>query len=186
MFIESSIGIVALKPPTVGQIISRVWPVNDPFLAQQLQTTPWVEIFHSKPVWAIIIANFCRSWTFYLLLISQPMYFKQVFHFDVEAVRVVTTSAETNLDSSSLVFWEHFPTCVWHSWCQSAAIWPTTYALLANWRQLTSGRFSIVAASEWKPCFCCWSAAPPALSSLSSHSLWPSASPDSPSQVITK
>ncbi|XP_054153828.1 vesicular glutamate transporter 1-like [Oppia nitens] len=65
VFIENSIGIVNLKPPT-------------------LQTTPWVEIFKSMPVWAIIAANFCRSWTFYLLLISQPMYFKEVFNFDVE------------------------------------------------------------------------------------------------------
>ncbi|CAG2167172.1 unnamed protein product [Oppiella nova] len=65
VFIENSIGVVNQKPPT-------------------LQTTPWVEIFKSPPVYAIIIANFCRSWTFYLLLISQPMYFKEVFKFDVE------------------------------------------------------------------------------------------------------
>jgi len=58
----------------------------------QLQTTPWVEIIKSPPVYAIIIANFCRSWTFYLLLISQPMYFKEVFHFDVEKVRVISLS----------------------------------------------------------------------------------------------
>lgn len=64
-YIESAIGFVASKPPT-------------------LQTTPWSAIFHSMPVYAIIIANFCRSWTFYLLLISQPMYFKEVFNFDVE------------------------------------------------------------------------------------------------------
>ncbi|XP_017492785.1 PREDICTED: vesicular glutamate transporter 2.2-like, partial [Rhagoletis zephyria] len=63
-YIESSIGVVAFKPPT-------------------LKTTPWSQIFHSSPVYAIIIANFCRSWTFYLLLISQPMYFKEVFNFDV-------------------------------------------------------------------------------------------------------
>ena len=55
-------------------------------LRAQLQTTPWSAIFHSMPVYAIIIANFCRSWTFYLLLISQPMYFKEVFNFDVEKV----------------------------------------------------------------------------------------------------
>lgn len=64
-YIEESIGTVSHKPPT-------------------LQTTPWAAIFTSAPVYAIIIANFCRSWTFYLLLISQPMYFKEVFHFDVD------------------------------------------------------------------------------------------------------
>ncbi|UXI19258.1 hypothetical protein NH340_JMT05201 [Sarcoptes scabiei] len=65
VYIESSLGPVTSKPPT-------------------LQSTPWAMIFHSMPVYAIIIANFCRSWTFYLLLISQPMYFKEVFDFDVE------------------------------------------------------------------------------------------------------
>ncbi|KAH7641862.1 vesicular glutamate transporter 2.2-like [Dermatophagoides farinae] len=64
-YIENSLGPVTSKPPT-------------------LHSTPWGEIFHSMPVYAIIIANFCRSWTFYLLLISQPMYFKEVFNFDVE------------------------------------------------------------------------------------------------------
>jgi ACS family sodium-dependent inorganic phosphate cotransporter-like MFS transporter 6/7/8 len=64
-YIEESIGTVSHAPPT-------------------LKTTPWKAIFSSPPVYAIIIANFCRSWTFYLLLISQPMYFKEVFHFDVD------------------------------------------------------------------------------------------------------
>jgi ACS family sodium-dependent inorganic phosphate cotransporter-like MFS transporter 6/7/8 len=39
------------------------------------------------PVYAIIVANFCRSWTFYLLIVSQPKYFKDVFEMDVESVR---------------------------------------------------------------------------------------------------
>lgn len=64
-YIEEAIGAVSHAPPT-------------------LWTTPWKAIFMSMPVYAIIIANFCRSWTFYLLLISQPMYFKEVFHFDVK------------------------------------------------------------------------------------------------------
>lgn len=64
-YIEEAIGPVTLAPPT-------------------LRTTPWKAIFTSMPVYAIIIANFCRSWTFYLLLISQPMYFKEVFKYDVD------------------------------------------------------------------------------------------------------
>jgi ACS family sodium-dependent inorganic phosphate cotransporter-like MFS transporter 6/7/8 len=64
-YIEDAIGVVSHKPPTFA-------------------TTPWKAIFTSMPVYAIIIANFCRSWTFYLLLISQPMYFKEVFHFEVD------------------------------------------------------------------------------------------------------
>ena len=46
-------------------------------------TTPWAKVFTSMPVWAIIIANFARSWTFYLLLITQPKYFKEVFNMSL-------------------------------------------------------------------------------------------------------
>ena len=38
------------------------------------------------PVYAIIVANFCRSWTFYLLLISQPAYFEEVFGLPISKV----------------------------------------------------------------------------------------------------
>ncbi|ESO86939.1 hypothetical protein LOTGIDRAFT_128007 [Lottia gigantea] len=45
--------------------------------------TPWLKFFTSMPVYAIMVANFCRSWTFYLLIISQPTYFLKVFRFEV-------------------------------------------------------------------------------------------------------
>nr|NP_001122357.1 vesicular glutamate transporter [Ciona intestinalis]BAF81885.1 vesicular glutamate transporter [Ciona intestinalis] len=45
--------------------------------------TPWKKFLTSLPVWAIIVANFCRSWTFYLLIISQPAYFEQVLKYDI-------------------------------------------------------------------------------------------------------
>lgn len=48
--------------------------------------TPWRQFFTSMPVYAIIVANFCRSWTFYLLLISQPAYFEEVFGFEISKV----------------------------------------------------------------------------------------------------
>lgn len=47
---------------------------------------PWRKFFTSMPVYAIIVANFCRSWTFYLLLISQPAYFEEVFGFEISKV----------------------------------------------------------------------------------------------------
>ncbi|XP_015420937.1 PREDICTED: vesicular glutamate transporter 1 [Myotis davidii] len=47
---------------------------------------PWRRFFTSMPVYAIIVANFCRSWTFYLLLISQPAYFEEVFGFEISKV----------------------------------------------------------------------------------------------------
>ncbi|XP_074604062.1 uncharacterized protein LOC141857462 [Brevipalpus obovatus] len=61
MYIEESIGNVSQTQPT-------------------LRSTPWKKIFTSMPVHAIIVANFCRSWTFYLLLTKQPEFFKVVFH----------------------------------------------------------------------------------------------------------
>jgi ACS family sodium-dependent inorganic phosphate cotransporter-like MFS transporter 6/7/8 len=45
--------------------------------------TPWKAFFTSWPVYAIIVANFCRSWSFYLMIITQPKYFEDAFHFDV-------------------------------------------------------------------------------------------------------
>nr|AHB51762.1 vesicular glutamate transporter [Schmidtea mediterranea]AKN21524.1 slc17a-1 [Schmidtea mediterranea] len=35
---------------------------------------PWRRIFTSMPVYAIIVANFARSWSFYLLIIKTPKY----------------------------------------------------------------------------------------------------------------
>ncbi|CAG7830817.1 unnamed protein product, partial [Allacma fusca] len=64
LYIEKSIGPVSSTVPNV-------------------KTTPWNAIFHSMPVYAIIVANFCRSWTFYLLLLSQPTYFREEFKFSV-------------------------------------------------------------------------------------------------------
>lgn len=55
------------------------------FLLQKFNT-PWKAFFTSMPVYAIIVANFCRSWTFYLLLISQPAYFEEVFGFEISKV----------------------------------------------------------------------------------------------------
>ncbi|KAI6188437.1 putative vesicular glutamate transporter eat-4 [Aphelenchoides besseyi] len=41
-------------------------------------TIPWKAILTSKPVYAIIVANFARSWTFYLLLQNQLTYMRDV------------------------------------------------------------------------------------------------------------
>ncbi|CAF3735267.1 unnamed protein product [Rotaria sp. Silwood1] len=44
---------------------------------------PWRCFFTSKPVWAIIVANFCRSWSFYLLINSQAEYFREALDYNV-------------------------------------------------------------------------------------------------------
>ncbi|UYV73767.1 SLC17A6 [Cordylochernes scorpioides] len=70
IYIENSLGNITHITPT-------------------LKTTPWKAIFSSMPVWAIIIANFCRSWTFYMLLLSQPTYFKMVFHLNLDTSGII-------------------------------------------------------------------------------------------------
>jgi len=64
LYIEKSIGDTKSAAPTIF-------------------TTPWLSVFTCLPVWAIIVANFARSWTFYLLLITQPKYFKEVYNMNV-------------------------------------------------------------------------------------------------------
>ncbi|CAI4228914.1 unnamed protein product [Auanema sp. JU1783] len=63
-FIEDSIGTVSNSHPTFFSI-------------------PWKAILTSKPVWAIIVANFARSWTFYLLLQNQLTYMKDVLDLNI-------------------------------------------------------------------------------------------------------
>uniref|UniRef100_A0A914DXN0 Major facilitator superfamily (MFS) profile domain-containing protein n=1 Tax=Acrobeloides nanus TaxID=290746 RepID=A0A914DXN0_9BILA len=46
-------------------------------------TVPWKAILTSKPVYAIIVANFARSWTFYLLLQNQLTYMKEVLDINI-------------------------------------------------------------------------------------------------------
>ncbi|KAE9415051.1 hypothetical protein Angca_009018, partial [Angiostrongylus cantonensis] len=48
-----------------------------------LTTIPWKSILFSLPVWAITISNFCRSWTFFLLLSNQLTYMRDVLHLDI-------------------------------------------------------------------------------------------------------
>ena len=62
-------------------------------VCSQWSGTPWRQFFTSMPVWAIIVANFCRSWTFYLLIISQPTYFEQVFGMDISKVSAEAAAA---------------------------------------------------------------------------------------------
>nr|CAD7451867.1 unnamed protein product [Timema tahoe] len=48
-----------------------------------MATTPWRCFFTSMPVYAIIVANFCRSWNFYLLVLFQASYLKNTFHLAI-------------------------------------------------------------------------------------------------------
>lgn len=51
-----------------------------------LRNTPWHSFFTSMPVYAIIVANFCRSWNFYLLVLFQSQYLHTTFDLKIEQV----------------------------------------------------------------------------------------------------
>lgn len=93
-YIEDAIGESAgfLNPLQVWPCASQMSLTNKHNLIMSLPSyrqkfkTPWRHFFTSMPVYAIIVANFCRSWTFYLLLISQPAYFEEVFGFEISKV----------------------------------------------------------------------------------------------------
>lgn len=51
-----------------------------------MATTPWCDILRSKPVIAIIVASFCRSWNFYMIVLYQSDYLKQLFKFETAEV----------------------------------------------------------------------------------------------------
>lgn len=54
-----------------------------------IATTPFREIFHSMPVYAIIVANFCRSYNFYMLTIYQSAYLHHRFGYEIETAGFV-------------------------------------------------------------------------------------------------
>ncbi|OZC09480.1 hypothetical protein X798_03437 [Onchocerca flexuosa] len=56
-----------------------------------LTTIPWKEILLSLPVWAIVISNFCRSWTFFLLLGNQLTYMKDVLHLEIQSGGLISS-----------------------------------------------------------------------------------------------
>lgn len=65
IFIEESIG-------ETSSLATKMWI-----------TPPWKSFLTSMPVWAIIIANFCRSWSFYLLIIDQAEYFREALGYNL-------------------------------------------------------------------------------------------------------
>uniref|UniRef100_A0A336M060 CSON006318 protein n=1 Tax=Culicoides sonorensis TaxID=179676 RepID=A0A336M060_CULSO len=54
-----------------------------------IATTPFKEIFRSMPVYAIIVANFCRSWNFYMLVLYQSAYLNRSFDYKIEEAGLV-------------------------------------------------------------------------------------------------
>lgn len=55
-----------------------------------LSTTPFQEIARSKPVHAIVVANFCRSWNFYMLVMYQSKFMEKRFHFKTSEAGIIS------------------------------------------------------------------------------------------------
>lgn len=55
-----------------------------------ITTTPFEEIAKSKPVYAIVVANFCRSWNFYMLVLYQSKFMERKFGFNTSEAGTVS------------------------------------------------------------------------------------------------
>ena len=49
---------------------------------------PWKSIVTSPPVWALLLANFTRSWVFATMVTEIPQYFADVFRLNVATVLI--------------------------------------------------------------------------------------------------
>uniref|UniRef100_A0A1I8HQ19 MFS domain-containing protein n=1 Tax=Macrostomum lignano TaxID=282301 RepID=A0A1I8HQ19_9PLAT len=67
-----------------------------------ISTAPWLKIFTSMPVYAIIVANFVRNWTFYLMITEPTKYFDDVFGYGMSKLEP-TPKAETCFNHAAKV-----------------------------------------------------------------------------------
>ncbi|XP_055385994.1 vesicular glutamate transporter 1 [Condylostylus longicornis] len=70
--------------PELKYIEKSLGEVSTHTTMPSLKTTPWNEMMRSMPVYAIIVANFCRSWNFYLLVLYQSAFLNHKFGYKVE------------------------------------------------------------------------------------------------------
>nr|CAI5869702.1 unnamed protein product [Callosobruchus analis] len=64
----------------LNYIESSLGGTQQHYVTPTLTNTPWKSFFTSLPCYAIFVANFCRSWNFYLLVLFQASYFKDAFN----------------------------------------------------------------------------------------------------------
>ncbi|KAG4072849.1 hypothetical protein HA402_002592 [Bradysia odoriphaga] len=78
------------KHPTIdGFELNYIEKALGKSVHQAMPSIPWRHIIRSAPFIAIVVANFCRSWNFYMLVLYQSAYLKQVFAFDIAEAGVV-------------------------------------------------------------------------------------------------
>lgn len=90
-------------------IESSLGEQGHPQVIPTISNAPWKAFFTSMPCYAIFVANFCRSWNFYLLVLFQTQYFREIYDIDVEKV----TKNENHQQTFKTDFLEHL------SWCTS-------------------------------------------------------------------
>lgn len=75
------------KHPTISieelKYIEKSLGASTQMAMPTIATTPWGSIIRSTPVYAIIIANFCRSWNFYMLVNYQTPFLKRMFNISL-------------------------------------------------------------------------------------------------------
>ncbi|XP_044254276.1 vesicular glutamate transporter 1 isoform X2 [Tribolium madens] len=74
----------AIDPKELYYIENSLGSTNQNYVTPNISNTPWKTFFTSLPCYAIFVANFCRSWNFYLLVLFQVMYFKDAYGVDIE------------------------------------------------------------------------------------------------------
>jgi len=67
--------------------------INDIFNLQKRQT-PWVDIFTSLPMWAVIIAHCGMNWGYFTLLTEMPSYINSILKFDLKSVSRISCNIQ--------------------------------------------------------------------------------------------
>lgn len=75
------------KHPTISieevKYIEKALGASTQVAMPTIATTPWTQMVRSMPVYAIIVANFCRSWNFYMLVNYQTPFLKRVYNISL-------------------------------------------------------------------------------------------------------
>lgn len=74
----------AIETKELIYIENSLGKVSENYVAPSISNTPWKTFFTSMPCYAIFVANFCRSWNFYLLVLNQATYFSDTYHESIE------------------------------------------------------------------------------------------------------
>jgi hypothetical protein len=66
-------------------MVGSTYGTNDIFNLQKRQT-PWIDIFTSLPMWAVVVAHCGQNWGFWTLLTEMPSYMNSILKFDLKSV----------------------------------------------------------------------------------------------------